>query len=110
MYMFVVRYRPEHCGGAPLTAFLDAVRAEGAPLHRCYVSTIAEQPAVRDLRQRRPQYVRVLPTPVSDLAVTNTLYIAASIFLGPAADMDDIAAALAKVEGAWRGRSFPVHA
>jgi dTDP-4-amino-4,6-dideoxygalactose transaminase len=110
MYMFVVRYHPEHCGGAPLTTFLDAVRAEGAPLHRCYVSTIAGQPAVRDLRQRRPQYVRVFPTPVSDLAVTNTLYIAASIFLGPAVDMDDIAAAIAKVERAFSGRSFPAPA
>ena len=110
MYMFVVRYKPELCGNAPLTAFLDAVRAEGAPLHRCYVSTIAEQPAVRDLRQRRPQYVRVLPTPVADVAVTNILYIAASIFLGPAADMDDIAAAIAKVERAFRARSFSTHA
>jgi dTDP-4-amino-4,6-dideoxygalactose transaminase len=100
MYMFVLRYRPEHCGDAPLQTFLDAVRAEGAPIHRCYVSTIAEQPAVKDLRARRAKYVRVLPTPVADRAVTNTLYIASSIFLGPPDDMDDIAAAIAKVERA----------
>lgn len=98
MYMFVVRYRSEQCGGASVDAFLDAVRAEGAPLHRCYVSTIAEQPAVQKLRQRRPDYVRVLPTPVADSAVTNILYIAASVFLGPPDDMDDIAAAIEKVE------------
>ena len=84
------------------------MRAEGAPLHRCYVSTIAEQPVVRDLRRRRPDYVRVLPTPVSDSAVANILYIAASVFLGPADDMDDIAAAIAKVERAFRGRTFSV--
>jgi dTDP-4-amino-4,6-dideoxygalactose transaminase len=106
MYMFVVRYRPERCGGAPVTTFLDAIRAEGAPLHRCYVSTIAGQPAVRALRERRPQYVRVMPTPVADQAVTNILYIAASVFLGPAGDMDDIAAAIAKVERAFAQRRF----
>lgn len=106
MYMFVVRYRPEHCGNAPLETFLDAVRAEGAPIHRCYVTTIAGQPAVRSLRQRRPDYVRVMPTPVADLAVTNTLYIANSIFLGSQGDMDDIGAAIAKVERAFARRGF----
>ena len=110
MYMFVVRYHPEHCGGASVTTFLDAVRAEGAPLHRCYVATIADQPAVRDLLRRRPDYVRVLPTPVSDSAAASILYIAASIFLGPDEDMDDIAAAIAKVERAFRGRAFPLTA
>lgn len=101
MYMFVVHYRAEQCGSATVDAFLDAVRAEGAPLHRCYDSTIAQQPAVQTLRQRRPDYVRVLPTPVADKAVTNILYIASSIFLGPPEDMDDIAAAIAKVERAF---------
>jgi hypothetical protein len=69
------------------------------------VSTIAEQPAVHDLRARRPKYVRVMPTPVSDRAVTNTLYIASSIFLGEPGDMDDIVAAIEKVERALRGRT-----
>lgn len=105
MYMFVFRYQPDRCGGAPLTTFLDAVRAEGAPIHRCYVSTIAEQPAVHDLRAHRPKYVRVMPTPVSDHAVTNTLYIASSIFLGESGDMDDIVAAIEKVERALRARA-----
>lgn len=98
MYMFALRYRPERCGETPIQSFLDAVRAEGAPVHRCYVSTIANQPAVQSLRARRPAYVRVLPTPVSDQAVTDTLYIAASVFLGTADDMLDIRDAILKVE------------
>jgi dTDP-4-amino-4,6-dideoxygalactose transaminase len=104
MYMFVVRYRSEHCGGATVEAFLEAVRAEGAPLQRCYVATIADQPAVQELRRRRPDYVRVLPTPVADAAVMNILYIAASVFLGPPHDMDDICAAIGKVERAFAAR------
>lgn len=104
MYMFVLRYHARYCGGVPLETFLAAVNAEGAPLHRCYVSTIAEQPAVRDLRTRRPDYVRVLPTPVSDSAVLNILYIASSVFLGTTGDMDDIAAAISKVERAYAAR------
>lgn len=98
MYMFVMRYRPEACSGAPLDVFLEALRAEGAPVHRCYVSTIAEQPAVRVLRQKHPDYVRVLPSPVSDEAVTSIIYIANSVLLGSADDMDDIRDAIVKVE------------
>lgn len=98
MYMFVMRYRPQACGGESVDSFLNALRAEGAPVHRCYVSTIAEQPAVRALREKRPEYVRVMPSPVSDEAVTNILYIANSVFLGSSDDMDDIRDAIEKVE------------
>lgn len=105
MYMFVMRYRPDACGGAPLDACLDALRAEGAPVQRCYVSTIAEQPAVRTLREKRPEYVRVLPSPAADEAVTSIVYIANSIFLGTPDDMDDIRDAIAKVERAFSRRA-----
>lgn len=108
MYMFVARYRPAACGGVSLETFLAALRAEGAPVHRCYVSTIAEQPAVRALRARRPEYIRVLPSPVSDEAVTSIIYIANSVFLGTASDMEDIRDAIEKVERAFARRSASV--
>lgn len=107
MYMFVLRYRAEHCGGRPLDDFLRAVRAEGAPLHRCYVSTLSNQPVMRTLLERRPEYVRVLPTPVSDRAVGDILYIASSVFLGSEADMEDISVALRKVERKLRAGEGP---
>lgn len=98
MYMYAMRYRPELCGDTPVTAFLQAVQAEGAPVHRLYTATISGQPAFQKLLERRPEYIRVLPTPVADEAAVNTAYISHSVFLGTAADMKDIAAAIRKVE------------
>lgn len=102
MYMFVLRYQGEHCGGASLERFLQAAGAEGAPLYRCYASTLSEQPALRRIRERQPEYVRVLPTPAADQAAHEILYISANVFLGTEADMEDIAAAVRKVEGHLR--------
>ncbi len=98
MYMFVMRYHPEHCGGRALEEFLRAAGAEGAPLHRCYSSTMSDQLAMQKLIARRPEYIRVLPTPVADDAVNRIVYISANVFLGSEADMGDIAAAVRKVE------------
>jgi dTDP-4-amino-4,6-dideoxygalactose transaminase len=97
MYMFAMRYRSERCHGAPLDKVLAAINAEGAPVCRLYPATIAGQPIMRDLAVRRPEYVRVLPTPVADRAIDELVYIAHEIFLGTDRDMQDIAAALTKI-------------
>ena len=75
MYMFVMRYVPAACNGLPLDRFIRAVAAEGIPLHRCYASTLSAQVAMQDLLERRPEYVRVLPTPVADRAVEEIVYL-----------------------------------
>ena len=98
MYMFVMRYHSENCGGLPLGKFLRAVGAEGAPLNRCYEFTMSAQPVMQKLLARRPEYIRVLPTPVADQAAGEIVYISANVFLGSEADMADIAAAVRKVE------------
>jgi dTDP-4-amino-4,6-dideoxygalactose transaminase len=102
MYMFVMRYASEHCHGLPLTEFIRAVNAEGVPLTRCYASTMSNQVVMKDLAARRPDYIRVLPTPVSDRAAEEIVYLAGNLFLGNDTDMDDIAQAFAKVCGATR--------
>jgi dTDP-4-amino-4,6-dideoxygalactose transaminase len=98
MYMFVLRYRPEHCGGRPVEEFLGSVGAEGAPIHRCYTATLSDQGVMRNLLAKRPDYIRVLPTPHADAAAADTLYISADVFLGSERDMHDIAAAIRKVQ------------
>ncbi len=98
MYMFPVRYKPEHCGGIAFEDFLAAVQAEGAPIHRAFVTTIAGQPAIAKLIEKRPEYARVLPTPISEKAATETAYIPHNVFLGAVRDMEDIAAAVRKVQ------------
>jgi dTDP-4-amino-4,6-dideoxygalactose transaminase len=101
MYMFVIRYLPQQCGGRSIDEFVAAVNAEGVPLTRCYAATLANQPAMRSLATRRPDYIRALPTPVADRATSEIAYLPSNVFLADASDMEDIAAALDKV-----GRGF----
>jgi len=98
MYMFVMRYHGECCGGLALESFLQAVQTEGAPIHRAYSTTLSNQPAMRKVLTRHPDYIRVLPTPVADKAANEIVYIPADVFLGVAADMAEIVAAIRKVE------------
>jgi dTDP-4-amino-4,6-dideoxygalactose transaminase len=107
LYMFAMRYRPEHCGGLSVDHFLDHVRAEGAPIYRAFEATMSDQPVMLALMRKRPQYIRCLPTPVADQAVRDTVYIAQFVFLGAERDMDDIAGAIKKVERSFAGRRRP---
>lgn len=102
MYMFVMRYHRERCGGAPLDRFIAAVNAEGVPLTRCYAATLSNQPVIQDLLRRRPDYIRMLHTPVADQAVGEIVYLASGVFLAAAADIDDIGAAFDKVQAHYR--------
>lgn len=96
-YMLVLRYRPQYCGGLDIDLFLEAVQREGAPIYRCYTCTLSQQPAMRKLRERRPEYVRVLPTPVADQAVREIVYVPGTALLSSRRDMEDIVAAVDKV-------------
>jgi hypothetical protein len=93
-----MRYNANRCGGIPLDQFIELVQAEGAPIHRAFTSTISGQPALRHLMEKRPDYFRLLPTPAADRAVEEIVYIIHEVFLGSAEDMEDIAAAIKKVE------------
>jgi dTDP-4-amino-4,6-dideoxygalactose transaminase len=98
MYMFVLRYHAERCGGMGIDEFLRLAGAEGAPFYRCYASTMSEQQAMKRIQERNPDYIRVLPTPVADQASREILYISADVFLGTAQDMEDLAAIVRKLD------------
>ena len=106
-----MRYKPDHCGGLPSISFIELVQAEGAPIYRAFAATMSDQPAMQHLMRKRPEYFRRLPTPIADRAAEETVYIAQNVFLGTADDMEDIVAAVRKVERhcAERGsRGMPV--
>jgi dTDP-4-amino-4,6-dideoxygalactose transaminase len=98
MYMFAMRYKPDHCHELSLDSFLDLVQGEGAPIYRAFAATMSDQPAIQRLMVKRPNYFRCLPTPIADQATQDTVYIAQNVFLGTAEDMEDIVAAVRKVE------------
>ena len=96
-------------GRSDVASLLDGVAqrlvSEGIPLHRCYAATLSAQVAMQDLLKRRPDYLRVLPTPVADRAVAEIVYLPANVFL--ASNIDDIADALRKVERHYRQSPQP---
>ena len=98
VHMFVMRYKREYCGGLPIEDFLGACGAEGAPIHRGYKYTMAGQLAIEKLMAKRPDYFRLLPTPVADQAIEELVYIPQNVFLGTGNDMAEIAAAVRKVQ------------
>ena len=98
MYMFAMRYSLERCGGFPIETFLELVQAEGAPIYRAFSSSMSEQPVMQNLMRKHPEYFRRLPTPVADQAARETIFIPQNIFLGTPSDMEDIVAAIKKVE------------
>jgi hypothetical protein len=68
------------------------------PIYRSFTTTLSDQLAMRKLMQTRPEYFRLLPTPIAERAAEETAYIAQQVFLGSDRDMEDIAAAIRKVE------------
>ncbi len=98
VHMFVLRYSPEECGGLSIEDFLRAVQAEGIPVSRGYTATMAQQPALQRIADKHPEYLRQLPTPVSDEATKNMMFLPHNLFLGSDADMKELAAAFVKVQ------------
>ncbi len=98
VHMFVLRYGPEECGGLNIEDFLRALQAEGIPVSRGYTATMAQQPALQRIADKHPEYLRQLPTPVSDEATKNMMFLPHNLFLGSDADMKELAAAFVKVQ------------
>ena len=105
-HMFVMRYQPEQCGGLDLASFLDALKAEGMPVARAYESTLAQQPAMLKLLEKRPEYVRALPTPVADEAVKNLIFVPQPALLCSERDIEEVAAAFRKVSAHYAPESM----
>ena len=59
---------------------------------------MAQQAALQRIAEKHPNYLRLLPTPVSDAAVKNMMFLRHNLFLGSAADMQELAAAFVKVQ------------
>ena len=98
VHMFVLRYNSENCGWLSIEDFIRAIQAEGIPISRGYTATMAQQAALQRIAEKHPNYLRLLPTPVSDAAVKNMMFLPHNLFLGSAADMQELAAAFVKVQ------------
>lgn len=102
VHMFVLRYDSEECGGLSIQDFMSTLQAEGLPINRGYTTTMAQQPALELIAEKHPSYLRLLPTPVADGAVSNMLFLGHDLFLGTDTDMQEIAAAFKKVQARYQ--------
>jgi dTDP-4-amino-4,6-dideoxygalactose transaminase len=105
VHMFAMRYKAERCGDLSIDSFLETCGAEGAPLYRGFAATISDQPAMQKLMATRPDYIRVLPTPVADAAAQQLICISHDVLLGTDRDMHEIAACIRKVENHYASQS-----
>ena len=105
-HLFISRYDPAAFDGLPRERFLEALAAEGIPCSEGYVPLYrmpAIQDGVRRLKRAVGQtggYPDVLPDcPVTERACTTEgVWFTQNMLLGTRADMDDIAAAVRKVQ------------
>jgi dTDP-4-amino-4,6-dideoxygalactose transaminase len=106
LYMF--RYRPEPFAGLSRAKFLEALAAEGVPCSPGY-SPLNRQPFVRATLASRA-YQRLFPKevldgweernrcPANDRLCEEAVWLTQTMLLGPRQDMDDIVAAIRKIQ------------
>jgi dTDP-4-amino-4,6-dideoxygalactose transaminase len=106
LYMF--RYRPEPFAGLPRARFLEALRAEGVPCGPGYTPMNREKYVAATLASRA--YRRIYPKevlagwaernrcPANDRLCGEAVWLTQTMLLGARQDMDDIAAAVRKIQ------------
>lgn len=108
LYMF--RYNPAGFGNRTREEFLTALRAEGVPCRGGYMPLYKQRifqnstpgtgpwcPAGRTIN-----YAEMV-CPECERASADSVWLTQNLLLGPKEDMDDIAAAIGKIQAAWSG-------
>lgn len=106
LYMF--RYDPARFAGLPRAAFLKALSAEGIPASGGY-TPLNKQPVVTGTLDTRgykriygdnvkAQWTGRNQCPANDRLCTEAVWLTQPMLLGPRQDMDDIAAAIRKIQ------------
>lgn len=104
-YGFYLKYRAEACGGVPRDKFVVALRGEGIPAHGAFYDVVYRDPLFAWRDTNVPVDYSQVSCPVAERAAyQESVWLPHQLFLGSASDMEDIAAAVAKVTAAFRAR------
>ena len=107
-HLYMLRYQPEPFAGLPRERFLEALRAEGIPCSAGY-APLDRQPFVQATLASRA-YQRLYPKevlagwaernrcPANERLCEEAVWLTQTMLLGPRQDMDDIAAAIRKIQ------------
>ncbi|HZO91008.1 MAG TPA: DegT/DnrJ/EryC1/StrS family aminotransferase [Chthonomonadaceae bacterium] len=107
-HLFTFRYDPAAFGGKPYAEFIRALNAEGIPCSSGYVPLYKEALFARHAARsgawcqagRHIDYPSLF-LPVCEQVCQDTVWMYQTLLLGTKGDMDDIAAAIARVQRAW---------
>ncbi len=101
-HLYMCQYDADAFGGRSRAEFCAALRAEGIPCSAGYTEPLSESPALKRLRERRPDLIRVEPCPNVEKAAADSVWLMQNMLLAEQKDMDDIAEAVAKIRKAFR--------
>lgn len=107
-HLYMLRYDPAHFDGLPRAQFLRALRAEGVPASRGY-EPLNQEPFLRNTFSRRgfqsifgaerlAAWERKNHCPANDRLCEEGVWFTQNMLLGPKSDMDQIAAAVRKIQ------------
>jgi dTDP-4-amino-4,6-dideoxygalactose transaminase len=105
-YGYVVKYTPEAFGGTPRNTFVAALNAEGIPCQGAFYEPVYKSPLFGWRDAPVPVDYSETFCPVAERAAYQEMvWLPHQLFLGTRQDVDDIAAAIEKVAGAYRTHS-----
>ncbi len=104
-HLFITRYSPEAFDGLPRAHFLAALRAEGIPCSEGYGAPLYAMPAIQHGIARLKRVLGYegelsdVHCPVAERAcIEEGMWFGQNMFLGAQSDMDDIVAAIRKIQ------------
>lgn len=100
-HLYISQYDPAAFGGKSRDLFLAALRAEGVPCSAGYTVLLSDQEAFRMVADQYPDRLRTEPCPQTLATIAGAVWFTQNMLLGSRRDMDDIAAAVAKIQQAW---------
>ncbi len=100
-HLYCLKYNPKGFSGKSRQEFVAALSAEGIPCSIGYRSPLSEEPGMAHVASKYPHLIRSLPCPNAAFVCEQSVWLFQHLFLGSETDMDQIAAAIAKIHKAW---------
>lgn len=108
-HLYAVLVDPAAFGGRSRDDIVAAVNAEGVPCSAGYREPLSGTPAMREHLRRHGDSFRVMPCPNARRICDHSLWFGQNLLLADEPDMNDIVAAVAKVQRAFAGRPTKGH-
>ena len=100
-HLYCLKYDAVGFGGKPRGDFVSALAAEGVPCSIGYRSPLSQEPGMAHVAEQYPHLIRTLPSPNTEQVCERSVWFFQNLFLGSERDMDDIVAAVVKIQRAW---------